>query len=907
MRRRWARAKAAWLAYSGTGAAASAAVGVLVLGCVFLSVAAPRESLALRTRALRAELAQVTPLGKSLYAFLDYSSFEVAVHRVDGSSIATARSSLVDSLLAAGLPLAPARTDWSGLSTGFQGVAGAAPALYSPGAIPPQLEILYRDELAGNARLVAGRLPDTAHSGRASVIFQVAVTQATAARYGLHVGSLLGIGSGVTVAVTGVVRPDDPDSAFWTADPAAKTPQLDEKNPNLPPYWNAAAFVGAAELGPLESVLNIADMSMSWDFPLNLDSIQASQAVALQRGLNGTVGQAGQFATEIGYLAASGTPVALVSGMNDVLASFIQQDQAVGSVLSMLSVSLAAVAAAVVLLAAFLIGRYRDAELTVMRARGASRSQIAAIVFRADAAVAVPAALAGGLLAVGLTPRDGTPLAWWLAGCTVVVAMAGPPAVTAVRHNLAASRTDGEHGPESRVGAVRRVIAEVAMTAAAVGGLVVLRQQQQPGGDLYAELAPVLVAIPAALVVMRCYPLVLRLLVKVTGRLPGATAFVGLARAARTAPRAVLPTFALILALAAVGFGTMMRAAVARGEVTASWQQVGADAVVNAVNSTQGVTPAALRSIRAVPGVQHVAAALLTSGRTANGSTLTVALVNPLQFSALIADTPLPAFPAAKLAPTGTASRPASGQFPALVTAPAALALPRGSGRLDLGIRQVTVKVNGVIAGLPWAPGRAVVVLPMTALSGAGAAPNVIVVTGAHLDSRRLESVASRLLPASTVMLRSAVLGEHTSAPLPSGAYRALAMASGAAAGLIALVVIIALVLGAPSREDTLARLAVMGLTPGQARWLVVTEVLPQIMLASVGGLGCAVLLAPLLAPAIDLSSLTGSAASVPVTAQPIPLALAAAGLLAVAVLTLAVQMAVVGWRFDNRPPRLIG
>jgi hypothetical protein len=45
----------------------------------------------------------------------------------------------------------------------------------------------------------------------------------------------------------------------------------------------------------------------------------------------------------------------------------------------------------------------------------------------------------------------------------------------------------------------------------------------------------------------------------------------------------------------------------------------------------------------------------------------------------------------------------------------------------------------------------------------------------------------------------------------------------------------------------------------------------------------------------------------VPVTAQPIPLALAAAGLLAVAVLTLAVQMAVVGWRFDNRPPQLIG
>jgi putative ABC transport system permease protein len=148
------------------------------------------------------------------------------------------------------------------------------------------------------------------------------------------------------------------------------------------------------------------------------------------------------------------------------------------------------------------------------------------------------------------------------------------------------------------------------------------------------------------------------------------------------------------------------------------------------------------------------------------------------------------------------------------------------------------------------------------------------------------------------------VLEDHARAPLPNGAYRALAMATGAAAGLIALVVIIALVLGAPSREDTLARLVVMGLARRQARWLVMTEVLPQIVLAAIGGLGCAATLIPLLAPAIDLSSLTGSPASVPVSAQPIPLALAAAATLAVAVLTLAVQTAVAGRRADHRPPR---
>ncbi|HUB37448.1 MAG TPA: FtsX-like permease family protein [Streptosporangiaceae bacterium] len=900
----WPRARAAWLAYCGTGAAASVAVGLLVLGCVFLSVAAPRESLALRTRALHDELARVNPLGRSLYGYLDYSAFEVAAHRVDGSAITAAQSRLHRNLLAAGLPLAPAGADWSGLSTGYQGVTGAAPSLYSPGATPPQLELLFRDQLPGYATLTAGRFPAAASSGRVGVVLQVAVTQATAVRYGLAVGSRVGIGAGLTAMVTGIVRPDDPSSGFWTADPAAKAPQLDEKNPNLPPYWNAAAFIGPAELGTVESELDIADMSVSWDYPLDLHGIQASQAVNVQDGLGRAVGQAGQLTAGIGYLDAGAAPVTLASGVSSVLDSFIEEDQAVGSVLSMLSVSLAAVAVAVVLLAAFLIAEHRNAELAVMRTRGASRSQVAGIVLRSGAVIAVPAALAGGLLAVRLTPGDSTSLAWWLAGGTIVVAVAGPAAVTAARHRRPGSGTGVAHLPEPGVRAVRRLITEVALTALAVGGLILLRQQGRPGGDLYAELAPVLVAVPAALLVMRCYPLVLRALIKLAGRLSGATVFVGLARAARTAPRVVLPTFALILALSAVGFGTMMRAAVARGEVTASWQHVGADAVVNATGSTVAVTAAALRSIGAVPGVEHVAAAVLTSGRTARGATLAVVSVNPRRFAALIADTPLPAFPAPKLTMPG-GSAVARGPFPALVTAAAATALPPGPARLDLGIRQVTVNVTGVIAAVPWAPGRAVIVLPMNALGRTAAAPNVIVVSGQNLDSGRFESVARRSLPGAVITLRSAVLAEHAGAPLPNGAYRALAMASGAAAGLIALVVVIALVLGAPSREDTLARLAVMGLARRQARWLVVTEVLPQIVLAAIGGLGCAATLIPLLAPAIDLSSLTGSPASVTVSAQPVPLALAAAGTLAVAVVALAVQTAIAGRRADNGPPRL--
>ena len=85
---------------------------------------------------------------------------------------------------------------------------------------PPQLELLYRSGLGRNARLVAGSLP-----GAATATLQVAVTQATADRFGLHPGSRLRA-AGQAIAVTGIVRPLRPASSFWTVDPVAAAPQL---------------------------------------------------------------------------------------------------------------------------------------------------------------------------------------------------------------------------------------------------------------------------------------------------------------------------------------------------------------------------------------------------------------------------------------------------------------------------------------------------------------------------------------------------------------------------------------------------------------------------------------------------------------------------------------------------------
>ena len=84
------------------------------------------------------------------------------------------------------------------------------------------------------------------------------------------------------------------------------------------------------------------------------------------------------------------------------------------------------------------------------------------------------------------------------------------------------------------------------------------------------------------IVVFRVYPLVLRWLLHAAARTSGAPAFLGLARAARTALTPALPAFALVLALSVAAFGGMVRDAVTNGEVAASWEAAGADATITA-------------------------------------------------------------------------------------------------------------------------------------------------------------------------------------------------------------------------------------------------------------------------------------------------------------------------------------
>lgn len=883
------RLRARWAGLTGTGSAASAALALLVLGCVFVAVAGPRQSLGFRTRALQSSLAAAPPLARSVTAASDYTSFDASfVGPIPASTLAEARGQLRARLARTGLPLQPAAADWSSMTSAYETVSGAARRAFNS-VHPPMLEVIYRDALARKARLVAGSYPDQ-QPGRNLAI---AVSTATARRFGLHVGSRLTTPENVRLTVTGILRPVRPGSAFWTADPNAAVPV--PPIPRGPDYWAGAAFVGADEVVDMQNYLDLFDGQLKWDFPLALGGITASQAAALQSQLRRASLRAG------GLNLTPGTVnVTVSSGLGEQLLAFITTDAALAVLLSLLFVSLAVIGAVVVLLGARLLAEHRRAELALMRARGASRRQLAVIALAGGAVAAVPAALAGAAAAVAVTPGYPDPLAWWLAAATAGIALAGPPLIAARWPELDAAAGAVDAGgartldpAPGRPAAARQRVAEGAAVALAVGGLVLLRRQGLPPGggiNLLISAAPVLVAVPAAIAVIRLSPLALRGLLRLAAARPGVTAFVGLARAARASLGAAMPAFALVLALTVVSFGFIVRAAVLRGQVAASWRTTGADAVIGLAAVPDPVTPAEQRAIGAVPGAARTTAVADTVGSPDGGPPVDVVVVSPASYAALVAGTPYPRVRARLLAGPGVNARPGA-PVPVLASPAAAARLQRPGASLPTGHGTLHVKVAGLLSGTPAAPGRgSFVLVPAWAVSHAAAQPTDLLVTGPRLDDHALAAATARVLPQATVTFRSRVLAALTGALLPRGAYAAFAQGGAAAAGFCVLVLLLTLVLAARSRALTLARLSTMGLSAGQGRRLVIAEALPPVLAAAAAGAACALALVPLLAPVLDLSVFTGSGAPVPVRADLAALAIPAAGLVILAVATLSAQ-----------------
>ena len=344
----------------------------------------------------------------------------------------------------------------------------------------PRLEVLYRNPLISNATLVAGRL--TAGAEPAATM-AVTVSTQVAARFGLHPGSrvTLSVVTGtVTLDVTGIVRPQDAASTFWTQDPLAGQPSLVTPAQAMP-YWAAGVIADPDQLAAMQSAFGGPGMELGWEFPLAVGGLNANQAQALYNALNRANTETPALT---GPLASAADSLTVTLPLIADLSLFLSTQAGVETVLLMLSVSLIVIAAAVILLAARMIVVRRGDELAMLRARGGSLWQVTTLLARSAVVTAVPAAVIGALLAIVAVPdAAATGLGWLLAGITLAVALAGPALIAAWQYRKPAPASNPARiltAETRRRMAWRRPVAEVTACAACAAGLVVLHDQGVP-------------------------------------------------------------------------------------------------------------------------------------------------------------------------------------------------------------------------------------------------------------------------------------------------------------------------------------------------------------------------------------------------------------------------------------------
>ncbi|MFF0680929.1 FtsX-like permease family protein [Streptomyces tendae] len=763
-----------------------------------------------------------------------------------------------------------------------------------PDGLPAEMLLAAPQGLADHARLRSGRLPEVT-GGRASVEtaeVQAAVTEETARTLHIEVGSVIHLPGShdLTVRVTGIVAPEEADSPYWSVDSLLRAPSL-RRVPGPMGASNPSYWVGGLLLAPeaAPALLGVTTTVRYWHLTPDPDALHSRDVDALASAVASLESGPG-----LERLHATISPLTdVATGLDAAFTTYEELRGDIGPLIVVAASGAGTVAVVVLLMAGGLATDRRRAELALLRARGASVRGMAGRLLAETAVVAVPAgALGFGAALLALPGARLLPALWAALAVTAVACLALPLRAVAAHH--AVRIHDGRRDAASPRASRRRTVAELTVVVLALGAVELLRRRgtTDGAGDLVA-LAPVLVGVIAALVLVRLYPLPLRGLARPARRLRGAVGPLALARAGRTSASAVLPLLALLTAFTVAAFGGSVLSGVADARDRAALISVGADGRVEA----EAALPAGLAGrLGQAPGVRKVTEVGLDyRARTNDGrQALPLAAVDPGDYAALAGRTDLGAFPAGELRRPDDAE---GGSEDAVLPALASPTVAERFGDAAFQVRladggDATLRIVVVRDRTPAVHGDEFLVVDRAGLPAAATRPNVLLLTGDDLHADAVHRAAD---DAGTVHLRSEERGTFVDSPLQSGAERIYTAAVAAGAGYAALALLLSLASAAPERAALLARLRTMGLTRSQGRRLLVLESLPQALPAALGGVLTGWAAVRLLSPGIDLttiavSSTTSPAGRAELSADPWSLAVPAVAVLVLTVGVAALQ-----------------
>ncbi|MFC8941839.1 ABC transporter permease [Streptomyces griseoincarnatus] len=722
------------------------------------------------------------------------------------------------------------------------------PYLSQPDGVAPVFHLVAQGGVAEHSRLTKGRLPKAPKDpGPGADSLEAAVTTETAEKLNIRVGSVVHFpraeGDPLAVHVTGLVAPREPDGAYWATLPGLGEPDLLVTQGPVPSQYWAGALLVAPDAGPVVPATPGAP-ARYWTLAPDLSAVQGRDLENLTSAVASLEG-----GPLLERITATVSPHLDVStDLDDVLGGYAGLWSAIGPLVAVAAFGTGTVAVVVLCMAGGLAAERRRAELALLRARGASLRGLAGRLLAETAVVAVPAA-AFGLLAARLAVGTGRPAQSAVAAGAVALAAALALPLRAMAIHRAVTVHTGREDVVRARPSKRRLVAEVTLLAVAVGAVLTLRTRGtsadgDPTGDELVSLAPVLVAVIAALVLVRLYPLPLRGLARPARRMRGVVGPLSLARAGRVGGSTVLPLLALLTALTTAAFGGSVLTGVTDARERASVFAVGADARVD--NLAEGAADVEER-VRRAPGVEDVTPVKVSYFALAGNQRVSLAGVEPDAYAALSDRLDDGAFDADTLKADGEDTVPALGS--------PALAERFGADPFPVILDDGDSFTAQVVAVRTWTPALGAddfLVVDGSALR-AGLEPRTgLLITGDHLDAAALRKAAG---DDAQVRLRSDVVAATVESPLQTGAERVYATAAAAGAAYAALALLLTLLRAAPERAALLARLRTMGLTRAQGRRLLVLESLPQAVLAAVGGALTAWAAIRLLAPGIDLTT----------------------------------------------------
>ena len=715
---------------------------------------------------------------------------------------------------------------------------------------PPtgSVSMIYRldSNLDRYTHLTSGHWPASTNAN----VMQAAVSEHTAAKLGWKIGQQIPMfpyDGAPQVQLVGIFAPDDAADDYWALHPTVIDPNLFDDG-NRPASYTASAYLSANGISTMQYQVSVL-------YPLNLAKLSGSEATVVLGQVRGAV--ATPFAIPAGLPAAAqaGTvqSIRLDSDALPLLQGSLDRVRAAQSVLTIAAAGPLAAAIAVLVLAVRTLLRRRQSLVGLLATRGASPRRLRLL-------------LAADGLTVGLPPAlIAAAAVWWIFGADtspaglVLAAMAGlvPAGMLAtIRVEASMRRRRADVGVRARH--PLRWVAEVAVLALAAVSLYLLLTGGLGGGagtDLLVAAAPLLLAGACCVIVLRLYPLPLRLLSRIFRRRRSTVGFLGSVRALRDPVVGVVPVLAVLAGVSVAVFSSVTLSTVAHGTDQAAVRSLGAPMRATAA-SFVGISDAQYAQIRALPGVRAAARTGLVGslptqvpGRAAR-PTVDVYLADTAGLAQVQRDVP-----GAAPLPGGLTAGP-----PAQVVLSPDLAAAGDAVRISA----VQARVVGTATALTGLGRSTTFALLDSSVTGFGAfrPVTVLIAPDPGADIASLTAELQKILGPGTVVRTAAKDAAALRAGAMAAGMRTALVASLAAAALAAVVaLLLTMIMSVGSRARLLAILRVLGLSLRQRRSVVVWEQAPAAVVALLVGVGLGVGLAALVRATVDLAPFTGGSA----------------------------------------------